>query len=91
MLAPDATRPRGALVLVADDDRSFLELVSHWLRDAGCEVLTAESGHETIRVAEERRPDLVLLDIVLPGLNGFQVCEELLVAHVRRALLHAKG
>jgi DNA-binding response OmpR family regulator len=74
----DASAPRGTLVLVVDDDAALLELISHWLRDAGYDVLTAESGPDAIRLAEHQPPDLVLLDILLPGMNGFEVCAEFL-------------
>jgi two-component system cell cycle response regulator len=82
----DSAGPRGALVLVVDDDVALLGLMSRWLADWGYEVLTAESGPDAIRIAEHQLPDLVLLDILLPGMNGFEVCAEFLL---RPALAHA--
>jgi CheY-like chemotaxis protein len=81
----DPAPPRRTLVLVVDDDVALLELVSRWLRDWGYDVLSAESGPDAIRIAEHRPPDLVLLDILLPGMNGFEVCAEFLL---RPALAH---
>jgi DNA-binding response OmpR family regulator len=70
---PDA-RP---LVLVADDDDDILLLVAFRLERAGCEVITARSGDEALRLAIERTPDLAVLDVMMPGLDGYGVTREL--------------
>jgi DNA-binding response OmpR family regulator len=62
-------------VLSVDDERDFLDLVSFHLTRAGCEVLTATSGREALETIRVRRPDLVLLDLMLPDIDGFAVCE----------------
>ena len=75
MTAPD-TNDR-AVVLVADDDPDILTLVAFRLEQAGYEVLTAPDGEEAIRLALDRRPDLVVLDVRMPKLNGFEVTARL--------------
>ena len=64
-------------VLVADDDEDILELVSFRLERAGYEVVTARDGAAALAVAQERRPDLAVLDVMMPGLNGYEVTQRL--------------
>jgi len=65
------------LVLVADDETRITKLVSLALGEEGFRVVTAESGRDAIQKAEEYRPDVVVLDIVMPDLDGFEVMHEL--------------
>jgi DNA-binding response OmpR family regulator len=60
-------------VLVVDDEPTIAEVVSRYLERAGYSAATAADGLEAIRVAGERRPDLVVLDLMLPGLDGLEV------------------
>jgi len=62
-----------ARLLVVDDEETILELLSGSLRLAGFEVMTAASGAEALRAAAASRPDLVLLDVMMPDGNGFEV------------------
>jgi DNA-binding response OmpR family regulator len=64
-------------VLVADDDEDILELVSYRLERAGYEVVTARDGAAALATAQERRPDLAVLDVMMPGLNGYEVTQRL--------------
>ncbi|MEI7607793.1 MAG: response regulator [Rhodospirillaceae bacterium] len=64
-------------VLVADDDPLLVEVISHKLRRKGLEVLVARDGVEALRRTREDRPDLVVLDAMMPGLDGFAVLREL--------------
>ena len=64
-------------VLVVDDEPNIRELVQVALKFHGCAVSTAASGTEAIRQAETLRPDLIVLDVVLPDLDGFEVCRRL--------------
>jgi two-component system OmpR family response regulator len=66
-----------ARLLVVDDEPNILELLSVSLRFAGFEVATAADGHEALRVAGSFRPDLLLLDVMMPGLDGFEVVRRL--------------
>ena len=63
-------------ILVADDDRDLLELVAFTLAQAGFLTLKAQDGNAALRIFAAELPDLVILDINMPGLTGFQVCEE---------------
>jgi two-component system OmpR family response regulator len=64
-------------VLVVDDEQSISDLISTSLRFVGFEVRTAASGQEALRVAEEFKPQAMVLDVMLPDLNGFEVCEKI--------------
>ena len=80
------------LVLVADDEVRITKLVSLALREQGFRVVTAESGTEALQKAEEYRPDVVVLDIVMPDLDGIEVMRELQERRpVPVILLTAKG
>lgn len=65
------------LILVVDDDPGLLRLVSRSLEVAGYQVVTAEEGTTALQLVETERPNLVLLDVILPGLDGFQVCQRI--------------
>ena len=67
----------GKRVLVVDDDVKTVELVKLYLSRDGYKVLTAYDGIEALRLARESRPDLIVLDLMLPGLDGLQVCRTL--------------
>ncbi len=62
-----------AYILVVDDDHDILEMVERVLRLEEYEVGTAIDGETGLAMIEERQPDLVILDIMLPGIDGFQV------------------
>ncbi len=80
------------LVLVADDEPRITKLVSIALSEEGFRVVTANSGEEALTKAEEVRPDIVLLDIVMPDLDGIEVMRQLRERRpVAVILLTAKG
>ncbi len=64
-------------ILVVDDEPSIVEFVWAALKDNDCEVLTAMDGEEAIHSLERELPDLVILDIMMPKLDGFEVCRRL--------------
>ena len=64
-------------ILVVDDTRDILQVVARRLESWGYEALTADSGEEGLRIAQERLPDLVLLDIMMPKMKGRDVCARL--------------
>ncbi|MFG2333207.1 response regulator transcription factor [Streptomyces sp. NPDC048604] len=68
---------RTARVLVVDDDPTVAEVVAQYLERDGFAVERAGDGHEALRRAGERWPDLVVLDLMLPGLDGLEVCRRL--------------
>jgi len=64
-------------ILVVDDDRDIADIIGYSLRKEGHRPMLAYSGEEALALAERSRPDLVVLDVMLPGLNGFDVCRKL--------------
>lgn len=81
-----------ALVLVVDDDLNLLKMVSRTLELEGYRVLTAGNGKQALLLIEKQNPDLVLLDIMMPGMDGFEVCERVRdFSNVPVVMLTAKG
>ena len=70
------TRPR---ILLVDDERPFLEILEKDLVAEGYDVNTAADGSTGIQAAMENQPDLVILDIMMPGMDGLEVCRKLRV------------
>ena len=64
----------GKKVLVVDDDVKTVELVKLYLNRDGYKVVTAYDGDEALRLAKEGHPDLIVLDLMLPGINGLKLC-----------------
>ena len=62
-------------ILIVDDESDFIELVKFRLANLGCDFLVAGDGIHALSQAREGKPDLILLDILLPDLDGFSVCE----------------
>jgi diguanylate cyclase (GGDEF)-like protein len=74
----DAAEPdAGTCVLIADDDPDILGLLGFLLEKEGYEVLRALDGREALRLADDRAPDLCVLDVSMPGVDGYAVCREL--------------
>ena len=69
----DAPATCEARLLVVDDEPTILELLAGTLRFAGFDVLTAVSGAEALRAAAAAKPDLILLDVMIPDCDGFDV------------------
>jgi len=67
----------GKRVLVVDDDVKIVELVKLYLNRDGYRVLTAYDGIKALRLAREASPDLIVLDLMLPGINGLEICRTL--------------
>ncbi len=67
----------GKRILVVDDDTKTVELVKLYLNRDGYKVLVAYEGNEALRLARELRPDLIVLDLMLPGLDGLEICKKL--------------
>lgn len=72
-----ASRTEEPLVLVADDDEDILALVAFRLERAGYAVVTAQDGEQALALAREKRPDLAVLDVMMPRLTGYEVTERL--------------
>ena len=66
-----------ALVLIVDDSPTEQHVIARLLEKHGFETLVANDGEEAISLAEQSRPDVILMDIVMPGMNGFQATRQL--------------
>jgi PAS domain S-box-containing protein len=64
-------------VLVVDDEKDSRVLIAHYLEEFGCRVLTAGDGEQGIELAREHAPDLMTLDLIMPGMNGWDVLREM--------------
>lgn len=82
-------------VLIADDEENIVTSLEFLLKRAGFEVSIAADGNEALARAEADRPHLVLLDIMMPGCNGYEVCQRLRarpeLADMRIVMLTARG
>ncbi len=83
------------LILVADDDTDLRTLIVEELRDGPWDLITAADGQEALLAALEHVPDLVILDVMMPKLSGWEVCREIRLrdelAHVGVIILTAIG
>ncbi|PMK04499.1 response regulator [Vibrio sp. 10N.261.55.A7] len=69
--------PQGPLLLIADDEPVNLRILDSFLRIEGYRVRTAKDGNEALEQVEKEKPELLLLDVMMPGLSGYSVCEKL--------------
>ena len=76
----------GATVLVVDDEPFNVDLLEQELRAAGYRTISASSGEEGVALAAQAQPDLVLLDVVMPGIDGFEACRRLKASEATRAI-----
>src|SRR5436190_19166019 len=82
-------------ILIVEDEASLVEVLSYNLQREGYEVAVAKEGREGLRKAQMQLPELVILDLMLPGLNGLDICRELRAAPrtagISILMLTAKG
>lgn len=71
-------------VLVVEDSQTDLQIIIRCLQQGDLDILTAESGEEALVKINDYKPDIIVLDIILPGCSGFQVCRELKEATATR-------
>ena len=64
-------------VLLVDDDATLLQFLGEYLEKEGFQVLTADRGSKALRIFFQERPDLVVLDVMMPGMDGWEVCARL--------------
>jgi len=77
---------RRSKIMVVDDEAVNVEVLREWLEYEGYEVVTASDGNEAIQRAESEHPDLILLDVIMPHLNGFLVCKRLKTSEQTRSI-----
>lgn len=84
-----------AKILIAEDERDIRDLVAFTLRFAGYEVTTASNGEEAVQLASKENPDLILMDVRMPRLTGYDACRILKADPVMKDIpvvfLSAKG
>jgi len=73
----ESEREKQACILVVDDDQNLLRMVSHTLELEGFRSITAADGESALVLLGKDKPDLVLLDIMMPGLDGFEVLKRI--------------
>src|SRR5438445_1560780 len=78
-MKPDVnpSEPMQATVLIVDDVPANRELLRQTLEPRGCEILLAPDGESALKAAQRARPDLILLDVMMPGLSGYETCRRL--------------
>jgi CheY-like chemotaxis protein len=65
------------VILVVDDDQQNLELVQAYLEDIDCKTVAARDGIEALEIVAGEKPDLILLDVMMPKMSGFEVCRRI--------------
>jgi DNA-binding response OmpR family regulator len=84
-----------AKILIIEDDRDIVEMLEYNLSEAGYDTISALNGRDGVELAGKERPDLIILDIMLPIIDGFEVCRMLknddTVAHIPIVILSAKS
>lgn len=79
-------------ILVVDDDLPSVKMIAFLLREEGYTVLTANDGPEALRMVDEEMPDLVILDVMMPGMDGLEVCRRIRrITDLPIIFLSAKG
>ena len=74
-MSPEETE--NSVVLVVDDNPQNLELILAYLEDIDCQTLAAEGGQQALDIIRQTPPDLVLLDVMMPKVSGFEVCKQI--------------
>ncbi|MGF7078651.1 response regulator [Mucilaginibacter sp. UYCu711] len=67
----------GKKILIVDDNEFIIEIMTYILNNKGYEVIALGSGHEVINQIKANNPDLVILDLMLPGADGLEICKEI--------------
>ncbi|MEW5869630.1 MAG: response regulator [Chloroflexota bacterium] len=84
-----------ARILIADDERDIRDLITFTLRFAGHEVIPTTNGEEAYQTALKEKPDLILLDVRMPRMTGYEACEQIkansTTQHIPVVFLSAKG
>ncbi|RLB97072.1 MAG: DNA-binding response regulator, partial [Deltaproteobacteria bacterium] len=65
------------IILIVDDEEDIIELIKYNLKNEGYSILTAMTGEQAIKTARQSRPDLIVLDLMLPGIDGLEVTKYL--------------
>ena len=85
-MSEDERIPADSRVLIADDNNQNRELLEAWLDSEGYEIEMAVDGEDTMAKVSEHQPDLILLDIMMPRMSGYEVCQQLKGNHDTRSI-----
>lgn len=77
---------RKTTILVVDDEPDIVRVVTRIMESCGYQVITAQDGFEALSAAQNEKPDVIILDLNLPGMNGFEVCHRLRSSEATRAI-----
>jgi DNA-binding response OmpR family regulator len=77
IMAPRRTGTMGEKVLVVDDELEIRDMLGRFLKEQGYEAILASNGEEAIELAEKENPRAILLDILMPGIDGIETCKRL--------------
>lgn len=84
-----------AKIVIAEDEPDIRELIAFTLRFAGHEVITGANGQEGYELAKQHKPDLIMLDVRMPKMTGYEACQSIKaepdIAHIPVIFLSAKG
>ena len=84
-----------AKILIAEDERDIRDLITFTLRFAGHEVIATSNGEEAVQAAIDELPDLIMMDVRMPRMTGYQACEQIkaneATLHIPVVFLSAKG
>ena len=83
----DSSSAGTSRILIADDNEPNRELLEVYLADIDCEIVTAVDGSDTLEKVVSFKPDIILLDIMMPKLSGFEVCQQLKADPVTRQIM----
>ena len=82
-------------ILVADDEKALRILIAGTLEIGSFEVIEADNGIDAIKIAEREKPDLAIIDVMMPGMTGYEVCEHIKTTeklrNIKVVILTAKG
>jgi len=82
-----ASKAETSRILIADDNEPNRELLEVYLADLDCQIATAIDGQDTLTKVASFRPDVILLDIMMPKLSGFEVCQQLKAEPATRGIM----
>jgi two-component system, OmpR family, alkaline phosphatase synthesis response regulator PhoP len=77
MPAANTTHERKSRILIADDNQPNVELLEAFLAEVDCDIAIATDGRDTLEKVASFQPDLILLDVMMPKLSGFEVCKKI--------------
>jgi two-component system alkaline phosphatase synthesis response regulator PhoP len=87
--------PENNTILLVDDESDILEFLGYNLRKAGYNIITATNGYDAIKIATEKQPGLIILDVMMPGMDGIETCKTIrdnpVLKNTIIAMLSARG